>query len=72
MDRVCVVSDCDVGDVGIDVVALSRSAKRHACEQYTFPLHSRSQAMQKSRKQSMLCDDANSRLDVRLEYSNEW
>ena len=54
-DGVCDAVDCDVGDVGVDEVALSRSARRHACEQYTFPLHSRSQARQKSRKQSIVC-----------------
>lgn len=43
----------DCGDVGIDVVALSRSARRHACEQYA-PLDSLSQARQKSWKQSMV------------------
>ena len=30
---VCVVANGNAGDVGVDVVALSMSARRHACEQ---------------------------------------
>ena len=58
VDSECdVVAEDNVGDVGVDVVALSSSARRHACEQYTVPLHSRSQARQKSWKQSIVAID---------------
>lgn len=46
----------EVGEVGLELFARSRSASLHCCEQYGPSGESRSQKRQKSWKQSMIAD----------------
>ena len=48
-----VVHDGDEGELGLELLAFSMSARRQACEQYEPSVHCLSQARQKSWKQSM-------------------
>ena len=48
-----VAQDGDEGELGLEWLAFSMSARRQACEQYDPSVHCLSQARQKSWKQSM-------------------